>query len=797
MSVPKKFTGAPPGGSQGASGGGQGSVGGPTAADVAEAQAQRAAERAARAEAARKAAEERRSTGGTGGTAGTAGTGGTGGTGTNTQVPTQGAGGAGTSQTPQNPNDAQEVLERRREENILTNIYESEQNENYVPPDTTEFVVEPVFNYLAFDYFSNGLSELELPTPYSEMDSYYQNNMYDQEPDFNYGIKKTLGEVYNSLKSTFKNWPVKSYDDQGRVSATYGTRGSDFLPFFNNIVVPDFSAGKGIEAAFFAKQYPNYASIKINGQGVAMIDGDAKSSFKNATRRYASFFLDMFIHYAHSEDENQNFIKRLDFVGNLGTKCYRLWSPNQDTIFDNFAAASGPDHIALVSTNAVLSQTNIQALETKLEQKLEEISTTYSSDSPTYTEELFYKVEKYKNGNLLQTFWLFNDSEFSSIQFVDTQLKVSSGENTNQYQYEFYTYRLFLRQEAGNNNFSVYIAELSKGQQTFEIYQPSLPRPQVSFHNVKDSPTQIKINLQQSVYSQNGPFYELDAAAQSGVDARHSAYDINGTKSKFVYETQQAQYEVYKMLEKPVAGPTIAETYINIKNSSVEGYNPLIVNAQNSTSVMFRDNIQHSTLDETKKYYYIFRSLNVYGFPSNPTPLWEVELQRDADETFLHTNVVPLAKDDEIPLMRNKSMMRLMQIVPSSYQTLFNPPQEDITETVSDAPLLDENGNQIYGYIDQDTGNIIALDPDDDPNNQGSLLTRDSFERTTLSQYNSQDKQLPSLGIEDGKPKIWAIKNHDSGEFEGGIRFKVRVTSKDSGRKIDFNLRFLLEKNYL
>ena len=142
-------------------------------------------------------------------------------------------------------------------------------------------------------------------------------------------------------------------------------------------------------------------------------------------------------------------------------------------------------------------------------------------------------------------------------------------------------------------------------------------------------------------------------------------------------------------------------------------------------------------------------------------------------------------------------MMRLMQIVPSSYQTLFNPPQEDITETVSDAPLLDENGNQIYGYIDLDTGIIIELDPVDDPDIQCSYLSRDPFERTTLSLYNSQNKQLPSLGIEDGKQKIWAVMNHDSGEFEGGIRFKVRVTSKDSGRKIDFNLRFLLEKNYL
>ena len=179
-----------------------------SAADVAEAQAQRAAERAARAEAARQRAQERSSTGGTGGPIGPSGPGAPSGPVRPGRPSGPGGPGAPSGPTPGGSSPSEEHLLvvhmlirrhkskrgsrnfRSEEENILTNIYESEQNENYVL-NTTEFVVEPVFNYLAFDYFSNGLSGVELPTPYSEMGSYYENTIYDQEPDFNYGIKNS------------------------------------------------------------------------------------------------------------------------------------------------------------------------------------------------------------------------------------------------------------------------------------------------------------------------------------------------------------------------------------------------------------------------------------------------------------------------------------------------------------------------------------------------------------------------------------------------------------------------------
>ena len=114
-----------------------------------------------------------------------------------------------------------------------------------------------------------------------------------------------------------------------------------------------------------------------------------------------------------------------------------------------------------------------------------------------------------------------------------------------------------------------------------------------------------------------------------------SLYDVTKEKEKFVYESQRGDFEIYKMETQPEQGNDDFP-YENIAANSTL---TRIQAPFGGTLATFTDSIL-----PFKKYYYVFRAINAYGYPSNPSPIWEVEMTKDANETFLNANVVGFAK---------------------------------------------------------------------------------------------------------------------------------------------------------
>ena len=132
------------------------------------------------------------------------------------------------------------------------------------------------------------------------------------------------------------------------------------------------------------------------------------------------------------------------------------------------------------------------------------------------------------------------------------------------------------------------------------------------------------------------------------------------------------------------------------------------------------------TLEPNTKYYYVFRSVDIHGNISNPTDVYEVELVFNSGVVYPVIKVVDFEMDVDLQVVKNKPMRRFIQIIPSLMQSKLN-----IVDT--------QIGGTIHG------------------------------EQTTLHKF-------PSFGDAFGSPSK-------------PKKFKIRITSKSTGRKFDLNLR--------
>ena len=88
-------------------------------------------------------------------------------------------------------------------------------------------------------------------------------------------------------------------------------------------------------------------------------------------------------------------------------------------------------------------------------------------------------------------------------------------------------------------------------------------------------------------------------------------------------------FEVYRMSEPPKSYVDFADHFIG----------------QFENSKMMENMVVLDGIRQNKKYYYIFRTINRYGSFSNPSPVYEVELIKDADSSRVLVNSY-LIKDE-------------------------------------------------------------------------------------------------------------------------------------------------------
>ena len=334
------------------------------------------------------------------------------------------------------------------------------------------------------------------------------------------------------------------------------------------------------------------------------------------------------------------------------------------------------------NSNYISSNFKKFLLENYLENRLIHFTKRFTQiyeNEPCEKEYIIYKIQKFKDtdSSPTQTFWMYEEE---LKEYIDYQIKLDST-----YRYLFSAYTIVygtstsiekiteendLQIKAGFVRLPSYRMAILDFDDISLKVAPKIPMPPfVTFQNESNSENYIKIYLDLKNFSMKEKFINItnaDTSLMSGV-----VLDDEG-RTDFEYTTEEGKFEVFRLSEKP-------KSYINFENAKTLD----VTNKYRSTSVVFKDNLMPN-----KKYYYMFRAVNIIGMPSNPTPVYEVEMVKDASKSKIIVKTVDLEIKE---IKTDKTFKSLLQITPAFQQDIFN----DQTDFISELPSFQKRINEI------------------------------------------------------------------------------------------------------
>jgi hypothetical protein len=313
---------------------------------------------------------------------------------------------------------------------------------------------------------------------------------------------------------------------------------------------------------------------------------------------------------------------------------------------------------------------------------------------PCYTEVLFYKVDKYVNniiGDPVQTYWVSNKEELNII--LDTQIKYGTS-----YSYDVkqvimvlgnsYSFgrpvlnpetKQFKAEVQITNRPSIQMLEIPFFSDKIVSIQSPPQRPQVHFSTKMNSDRSIKISLSHTLGEDIQPFTTVETADLQQLSAMNLfAPNYSTPENEYYFQSDGVSeyYEVYRLDRKPKSYTDFAGNKLKDAKSFFEK------RRESSSHVSVNDFIIPN-----RKYYYMFRAVNIHNHKSNPTIVYEVELIQDADDSKVMVD--QFIFETPPTFMNTKRFNSLFQIEPALQQRLLDNDQPSLYNKTSTKGTLE------------------------------------------------------------------------------------------------------------
>lgn len=442
---------------------------------------------------------------------------------------------------------------------------------------------------------------------------------------------------------------------------------------------------------------------------------------------------------------------------------------------DTFQVGNDENFVFLGPSNEEISVSNndpsyefyrtimVTALKGRYEKLLQEKVRTYGqalSGDKAYSETVFYEIEKWlvdTNGNLaqqqpVQSIYLPNSSEIDVHKYVDTQVKYGQKYlyRVKSYQAIFGTqYRYDLNSitpsptpsDSNSSNGrsaeicvftkpSVKLVEVPYFEKTVQIVDSPPIFPDIDVIPYKDERNKVLFFMRGNVgdYDMQPVSIEFDDNLKIA-NVRESQERPEPLPINFKSDDQARTFEVFRLEEKPSSYLDFLDNKIaSLDTSYTDGLEDFP-----ATSTSFVDNIESN-----KKYYYVFRTIDVHENISNPTPVYEIEIIDNEGAPALVTEVYQITRGKLVPQSFTKTGKRYIHIRPSEQQLIIN-------------------------------------------EEAAGLLNEDGTKKSEIPANLKTQETAGYLGISDDV--IW---NKD---------YKIRLTSKKTGKQIDFNIKYVTKVN--
>ena len=395
-----------------------------------------------------------------------------------------------------------------------------------------------------------------------------------------------------------------------------------------------------------------------------------------------------------------------------------------------------------------------------------------------HNETLFYRVEKRNDeGEIIQNFYVLNDSELNDVNLIDTQIRYGK-----QYTYRIYAIQLvvgnqyfykngpsanFIVGDIGNpyqfgdEHFYNLIADTKQSVRLVEI--PYVGSAEVSVQEAPPVPPNVDFVPYRGIDNQvlialnvgTGEYYDTYIPLLPEDEEKITTTAITNLKGQTLFKSEgdASSFELFRISERTMPkGPT------SYRDFGISNLAKRVILNRDSGDPTYIDNILPNT-----KYWYTFRTNDKKHSTSdtapdfsNPTAVYEIQLINNSGAIYMMINTYDINFFNEQEVFaekeKTKTMRKYLHLSPSFDQLIINTDAQDgFDYYASDVMQSMEN------YLDEASNGSVA-----------------DFK----------------LGYTE-ETIFGSLPNDENN------RFKVRLTSKKTGKKVDIFLRFkkpVLEK---